>query len=212
MTQGRQSAGTIKTPETRSDLEALQVRREELRGQLRSLEDRRTQLSAQHSVTEQSQRGQLAQRIAALDERIPRVERELLQLDEAISNSVGKFVSVEPTPLPAPVPPPEWQLQPGGVPVTLEPSFFPPSLGPDVARLMVIEAAGFVIIGFVAWRYTLRWMEQRLMGKGSNAGEVLKLQQSVDSIAVEVERISENQRYVTKLLGEKALDSGASKD
>ena len=72
---------------------------------------------------------------------------------------------------------------------------------------MLLEAAGFVIIGFVAWRYAIRRLEQRLMGKGTRAVDVLKLQQSVDSIAVEVERISENQRYVTKLLGEKAPES-----
>jgi hypothetical protein len=37
-----------------------------------------------------------------------------------------------------------------------------------------------------------------------------QLQQAVDTIAVEVERISEGQRFVTKLLSDRALGAGAA--
>jgi hypothetical protein len=50
--------------------------------------------------------------------------------------------------------------------------------------------------------------------------DVSQLQRSVDAIAVEVERISENQRFVTKLLNQQApgvvpsvgAESGAARD
>jgi len=163
------------------------------------LEERRTQLSAQRSVTEPSQRGALDQRIQTLDDRIPRIERELLQADELIANAVGRMAVLEP---PIPIPPGEYQ--PG---VTVIPDYSS-SAALGLERVLLVEAIGFALIGLVAWR-TLRRLEQRLMGKGAGAGHVAALQQSIDSIAVEVERISENQRYVTKLIADKAPELGA---
>ena len=40
-------------------------------------------------------------------------------------------------------------------------------------------------------------------GPEPQTGALIEMQRSLDSIAVEVERVSENQRYVTKLVGEK---------
>jgi hypothetical protein len=41
-----------------------------------------------------------------------------------------------------------------------------------------------------------------------NPSTTSQLQQSVDAIAIEVERISENQRFVTKLLNDRGLGEG----
>jgi len=188
----------VKAPQTRAEFDALSMRRSELRDQLRTLEERRTQLSAQRSVTEPSQRGALDQRIQALDARIPRVEREILQADEVIANSVGRMSLLEP-PIPRP-PTADVAVITGGFPSA--------EVGVALERVLLVEAVGLALIGFVAWR-TLRRLEQRLMGKGAGAGHVAALQQSIDSIAVEVERISENQRYVTKLIADKAPELGA---
>jgi hypothetical protein len=198
----RQGAGrgdaAVKALQTRAELDAIVRQRSELRDQLRILEDRRTQLSAQRRVSEQSQRGVLDQRIQALDERIPRIEREILQADEVIAKGVGRTGVLEPPPA---IPPTEnVAVIPGG--------FASPELGVALERVLVVEGFGFVLIGFVAWR-SLRRLERRLTGTGPDAGHAARLQQSVDSIAVEVERISENQRYVTKLLAAKAPELGA---
>jgi len=198
----RQGAGrgdaAVKALQTRAELDALVMQRAELRDQLRTLEERRTQLSAQRRVSELSQRGALDQRIQALDERIPRIEREILQADEVVAKGVGRLSLLEPR---TPIPPTEnVTVIPGG--------FASPELGVALGRVLLAEAVGVVLIGLVAWR-SLRRLEQRLMGRGTDPGHVARLQQSIDSIAVEVERISENQRYVTKLLAEKAPELGA---
>jgi hypothetical protein len=207
MTQGNQSGAAIKTPQTRAEFNGLQARRGELQDQLRSLEERRTQLAAQSNVTPPTERGALKQRIAALDERIPRIESELLQLDDAISKSVSNIAALE-APFPTPVgiaPLPGADHFPG---VAVIPGGSGPSFG-DVTTVVLGEALAFVLVGVAVWRYSLHRFEQRLFGKGGDPAQVARLQQSVDSIAVEVERISENQRYVTKLLGEKTHDAGA---
>ena len=190
--------GAVTALQTRSELDAIVRQRSELRDQLRILEERRTQLTAQRRVSEQSQRGVLDQRIQALDERIPRIEREILQADAVIANGVGRLAALEPL---TPIPPTEnVTVIPGGL-ASLE-------LGGSLERVLLVEGIGFVLVGLVAWR-SLRRLERRLMGKGADAGHVARLQQSIDSIAVEVERISENQRYVTKMLAAKTPESGA---
>ena len=198
----RQGAGrgdaAAKALQTRAEFDAIARQRAELRDQLRTLEERRTQLSAQRRVSEQSQRGAIDQRIQALDDRIPRIEREILQADEVIANGVGRLSLLEPPP---PIPPTEnVTVVPGG--------FVSPELGVALERVLLVEGFGFVLFGFVAWQ-SLRRLERRLMGKGTDTGNVARLQQSIDSVAVEVERISENQRYVTKLLAAKAPELGA---
>lgn len=67
--------------------------------------------------------------------------------------------------------------------------------------LLLGEALLFALLGVVLWRMAFR----RGAKSADLASETLmatQLQQSVDVIAVEVERISENQRFVTKLLSE----------
>jgi hypothetical protein len=204
MSQGNQAGTSVKTPQTAAELQGLYQRRGELRDQLRELEARRTQLSAQSNVSIPRERPQIAERIAAIDERIPRIERELLQLDDVISNSVARLTSAEP---PTPIPPPTMDHFPGIVvpPGDFGPSFF----APTVSGLVLGGALGFVLVGLAVWRYSLKRFEERILGRGSDPAQVVRLQQSVDAIAVEVERISENQRYVTKLIGEKSADGSA---
>jgi hypothetical protein len=68
-------------------------------------------------------------------------------------------------------------------------------------QMMAGEAAVLILLGAVAARFV--WHRAR-KSVGAGAGENTGLRNSIDAIAIEVERISENQRYVTKLLTEGA--------
>jgi len=197
-------AATKQAPTTRQELDALHMWRGELRDQLRALEERRGSLMAQRSVLESTDRSGLAtidERIKATDARIPPLEAQIARADELIANSVGKFVATDATPA-AP--------RASQAPVTfveVPPAPPPDFVGSAWGRIMMFEAVAFVLLGFVGYRWMLARFERKLMSRGADAGHVAKLQNAVDSIAVEVERISENQRYVTKLLSEKSPES-----
>ena len=80
-----------------------------------------------------------------------------------------------------------------------------------------------LIVGFVgAWigarfgaRRALRDVQRAALGEGSS--HLTRIEQSIDAIALEVERISEGQRYTTRLLSEQrdparqTLPSGAQR-
>jgi hypothetical protein len=88
-------------------------------------------------------------------------------------------------------------------------------VGNVVANVMFFEALGFVVLGLVLWRWMRRRVPVSITRLGpEDANRMEQLQRSVDVIALEVERISEGQRYVTKVLNEAlpALGSGAAQE
>lgn len=76
------------------------------------------------------------------------------------------------------------------------------------ATVEPLHAAGHIVLmltgGFLMRRLTARSSQPQADGE-SPAGERLdNLQQSLDAIAVEVERIGEHQRFITKIAAERA--------
>jgi hypothetical protein len=212
-------SGSIKAPNSRSALDALIAQRNELQGQLRSAEDRRMRLSEQRAGLQGLPGGQAAEvdrRIKTLDGTIDQLERQIAQANEFIAAGHARFggQSDQPSPsadvapgVPAipPVPPiPEIPPFPGfpGVEVRESPPGIP-------VRMLLFEGVGFLLLGALAWVWAVRRLERRLGQRSvADPGQMTQLQQSVDAIAVEVERISENQRWVTKQINERALGGG----
>jgi hypothetical protein len=84
---------------------------------------------------------------------------------------------------------------------------FPPGRrGPDVREIggiMAAEAVALALIGVVFWRWGMRRMRDQFERMFSaQTQQLTQLQQAMDTVAVEVERISEAQRYVAKVLTE----------
>lgn len=84
-------------------------------------------------------------------------------------------------------------------------------MGPEamVIANMVIGGLFLTAIGFAgAWMRTRERALRAELSNGKQSGDadarLDRLQQSVDAIAVEVERISEGQRFTAKLLAERA--------
>src|SRR5687767_5545773 len=90
MSPTMQQATTVKVPQTRAELEAMVARRTELQGQLRGAEERRFLLGEQVPRTGAETRASVIQRVEALDQRITQLERQVAQMDEAISTAMTR--------------------------------------------------------------------------------------------------------------------------
>ena len=208
----QQTTVQVQVPRDASQLSALRERRDELASQLESLSDRRQKLVNERFNATVNQNpgvvGQLDIQIQETSARLKRIETEKLAMDDAISAALKQGISDQGQRLmPAipPVPPPTespW--------TTLPPGFegfgnSAPRLG--LERMMIVEGLVFLMLGLVLWRLGIRrGRRQGSVGQGD-----MQLRQAVDSIAIEVERISENQRYVTKLLSEQNQAAGVAR-
>jgi hypothetical protein len=175
-------------------LAAARAAREELSNQLERLEDRRRELSQElRRGAEGQNRDGIERRISAIDQRIAEVEKQIAAADDA----VAKAAAVPGAVVERPEPPP------------------PPERGPPEG--VVIMSMVFTI--FVLFPLTISYA-RRLWRRGALAVAELpkvlaerltRLDQAVDAIAIEVERISEGQRFLTKVMTEgagRALGAG----
>ncbi|MDP9203566.1 MAG: hypothetical protein M3P26_16795 [Gemmatimonadota bacterium] len=175
---------TIAAPRTAADIDALNARRDELSTQLKSVDGRRSKLLSQLRQTgDPTATKGLQNRLALLDARQLQLESDLQQTGQQLSSgAAGLIASTSAAPLVA-------------------------GLGSGQLLALSIVSIVFVLgplaIGFA-----------RTLFKRSNrpalppaifneaAQRLERMEAAVDAIALEIERISEGQRFVTKLLSE----------
>ena len=63
---------------------------------------------------------------------------------------------------------------------------------------------GWMLKMFLGYRERTRTLAQAKVGGGVADERLARVEQAVEAIAIEIERVSEGQRFVTKLLSEKA--------
>ena len=177
---------TIPLPKTQQDIEALRERRSELSNQLESAAERRAAIADQIKVSDGAVKSGLEQRMAILDQRI-------LQLESDIAETGRQLTSA-----------------PAGLLATTEDPFTAIGLDPDMVEKVSVLVTLFVLAplalgsAYLMFKRANRAPAQR----GDRDNERLqRLESSVDAIAVEIERISEGQRFVTKLLTEGSAQS-----
>ena len=193
----------VKVPRTQEELQTLQMRRHELQEQIEALTDRRGDIAQQRLNTKAriasgAPDGPLfAELTATMDElgrRITQLDRELSQVNDALLAAAREGIrTTDVHVMEVPPPPPTPAIHFGGSGFdggVSEGRFF---------ALMFGEAVLFVLIGMVGWRYLKRKYQRQAM-ESAPTPDVAQLRHAVDAIALEVERISEGQRYVTKLL------------
>ena len=175
---------TLQMPRTARDIEALKARREELSDQLRSVDSRRSKRFSQLKEA----RDPTA--IQGLEARLALLDARQLQLESDIASTGQQLTSVA-----------------AGTIATTSPPVF---IGGLSSKQVV--ALGVLSIIFI-W-FPLATALSRRIWKRSTASAVSpaaltetaqrleRLESSVDAIAIEIERISEGQRFVTKLLAE----------
>lgn len=196
------SSVTVPAPTTRAELDVLFQRRNELSDQLRQLSERHGQLVGErHNASVNQNQAvvtELDARIAEFSQRISRIEREKLQTDDAIADGISRgLASSDQRPEPIQV-----VSIPGGGTAIVD---TPPLGYPLGGREVVAFGLAVALLGVVAWRWAWRRAEQlraRVLLQESQQTKDLRV--AVETIALEVERISEGQRFITKLLAERA--------
>jgi hypothetical protein len=198
--------------QTRAELETLIRSRDELSSQLERVTEQRGQLAQQrlnaearaNSSTDASLDRRLMrdyeQQISELGTRAGQLQRQIAQADEAIARAVAQGIGGGSE----------------GEPVTTNVISVPSQdfsarealLRDRYESMMIAEAAVLILlcatIGRLLWKRSLR----KAVAMFAPSPDVTGMKHAVDAIALEVERISENQRYATKLLQERAEPIG----
>ena len=177
----------------RQMLQAARAQREELQDQLRGLEERRQDLSNRLLVEtlDQADRAGLQKRISDVDARIADLEKQIAAADRSVATAASV---------------------PGAI--VEEP---PQPSGGDEEEA-VFATLGITTPLWLAVIYILRrrWRRRAAGGAAPKdlGTQLTRVEQAVESIALEVERIGEAQRFTARVLAERedqrALGAGAA--
>ena len=174
---------TLPVPRTESEVRQLLAQRDELSDQLASVSARRSELASEiRNRSVEGTRSGLEERLRLLDNRILQLETDLA--------STGRQIASAPSDLIAGTEPPRTQ-----------------SSGADFDEGAM--AGGFSVLAFLSIVYLVqRWRGKRRgpapaaqLG-GEAAQRLERLENGMEAIAIEIERVSEGQRFVTRLLSE----------
>lgn len=170
-------------PRTAAELAALRAQRSELSSQLNSAARRREELVGDLDGATGANRAGIESRIRLLDERILQIEADIASTGKLLATARGQ--------------------------ATLQPP--PPPARPDMREEIVIPVMGMLSV-FVFFPIAIAYARSIWRRGGAqkvestlerdNAERLARLESAVDSIAIEMERVSEGQRFVTRLLAE----------
>ncbi len=178
-------AGTLNLrPLTAADVDALKAKRSELSRQLTSVQGRRDDVAKELLRTTGPGAKGLEQRLAVQDERIVQLERDIAANGRELARAPGELVNEEAA------------VQ---------------RYGPfSSSQLTAISIVSIVMV----WG-PLAWAAARVMLKRANqpkpspqllegTARLERIEQAVDAMSIEIERISEGQRFVTQLMSSRA--------
>jgi cell division protein FtsB len=188
---GGQGPNATTLPRTRAEFDALVSRRAELQTQIEQLRENREKLTdAIDDMGDSPGRSAMQLRVREVDERTLRLDRELDAVNDQIAASPIVIRGQVVTTAPPRRDPMEEAFARNLVPLAgMFSTFLLLPLGIALARLL--------------WKRGTAVAERPALNEQAMVARLEQLQTSMDAMALEVERISENQRYVTKLMGEK---------
>ena len=173
--------GTV-IPMTRDQLRALDARGNRLSDQLQSAQGRRDRTARElEDATSRVVRTGLEERLTFLDERILTIEREMAE-NSALRSSLSANLRVTTS------------TEEGAS----EPRDNSDSSGGLIAFMVLFPIS--LAIARSIWRRSTR--RTVVEANSQHEARFAQLEQAIDSVAVEIERVSEGQRFVTRLLRE----------
>ena len=177
-----QTPVAIQAPGTEEGISALRAKRSELSNQLSSAVERRNSVARQLERADGAARVGLEQRLSLLDKRI-------LQLETDISEN-GRLLAQAPI-----------------SEVTASPPYRIAGMkeGNFVALSVVFMLVVLMPMAVAAARLMLRRAAKPVMPPGwADASQRLeRMEQAVDTIAIEIERVTEGQRFITKIMSDR---------
>jgi hypothetical protein len=176
---------TVNVPQTPQDLAALRERRSELSNQLESAASRRAEIVEEMQTAEGAVKAGLEQRMSVLDQRILQLENDIAATGRELTSAPAGLIAASQDPF----------TEIG----------IPPHLIEKVSILFTLFVLAPLAIGAAYLMFKRAGRAPAPQVRSADGGERMqRLESAVDAIAVEIERISEGQRFVTKLLTESA--------
>jgi hypothetical protein len=171
---------------SRQDLADLRARRSEISDQLESAAGRRRQLAEQLRRADGANKAGLESRLGVLDQRIVRLESELDATGQQLASPQAARQIAQTRP-PANFPRPRFT------------NFDPEPI--IICFILFVLSPISLAMSRLIWKRASR---TAMAPAVPASGERLeRIEQAVDAIAIEVERVSEGQRFVTRLLSER---------
>jgi hypothetical protein len=190
------------TPTSPDEYRALVDRRDEINSQLRSAQDRRTQLQVEMRMADVTSQASLKSQLQSTNARVADLQQQLDHTNDQIINTSPDVLAA-------------LRSENQAVVAAGNGRDFPSRIAGDIVPLVAIFTIFFLAPIAIAMS---RWIWKRAsapprstLADSATTQRLEQLQQSMDSIALEVERISEGQRYVTKLFNEKEPSRAALK-
>ena len=181
-------AGVVTIPTTAMEIRVLRARRSEISAQIGNITSRRDDLASQlRAAAPGADRAGLEGRLAVLDRRIVELENDLNVTGRALASARGDAaIVVDP---PQPIDPQQ------------------PSSGQITAIAIIFTLAVLMPLS-IAWGRAIfrRGAKHQASSEPAIVQRLDRMEEGIEAIAIEVERISEGQRFVTKVLGAGAAE------
>jgi hypothetical protein len=177
------AAQTLALPMTRAEVAAIRARRAELSRQLNSASDRRGELAVQLRQAVGPDRAGLEQRIGVLDQRMVQLESDIAETGRQLTGAPAGFLT---------------STQNEGV---LGGFSSGEVLAGGIVFTIFVLAPLAVGASRMMWKYAAAGPVRHAIPP-ETAGRLERIEQAVEAIAIEVERVSEGQRFVTRLMSE----------
>jgi hypothetical protein len=168
-------------PVTAQDVAALKARRSELSDQLNSAANRRHEIARQLQSATGANKSGLEQRMGVLDARIARLETDIAETGEQLSSAPYASVAQQ------------------------EDYTMSGNRLADIAVPILVVFTIFVLCPLaLAWARSIwkRGSVPRAAVDQATSQRLERMEQAMDAIAIEVERVSEGQRFITRLFSE----------
>ena len=161
------------------EVRILQAQRQRISDQIINVRDQRRTIARQYEASSGASRAGLEQQLQSIDERLLQLQNDLAESGRALYSSRVATVGV-PGPLPF------GNLSSGQV------------TGISIVFILFVLGPLAGSIGRLFWRRAAK--PATPPGWNEAAQRLERLEQAVDTIAIEMERVSEGQRFITKLM------------
>lgn len=185
--QGATQAAVTPRMLTRQDVSALRERGSELSRQINSASERRNETrEALRNATGADKAG-LEQRLGVLDGRIVRLEQEIDQNSQQLASIPARMAVAG-------------RGEPSGPPANfnrrMDNNMVP------IAIVFTIFVLAPIAMSISRYFWKKGSLPKAAPASAENSQRLERMEQALDSIAIEVERVSEGQRFVTRLMAE----------
>lgn len=170
----------LPTPRTAAELAAVRSVRDELSNQLQSAANRRSSVASQLAKADEAAQPGLQQRLSVLDNRIAQLETDIAATGRQITNSPSALLGTSEQTV-------TWLGLSQGQTTAV-----------SIVFTIFVLAPIAVAFAKILFNRTRKFQPPAIPAEHINRME--RLENAVDTIAVEVERISEGQRFLTQVM------------